>query len=69
MTADLIRLKKDKWYIAAISAGVSIICAAVVLGNPFTSTAALWMFTGITLIVEAVIDLVTLIVNRQDTAE
>lgn len=69
LAADLIRLKKDRWYIAAVSAAVSIICAAVVLGNPFTSTAALWMFTGITLIVEAVIDLVAMIVNRQDTAK
>lgn len=69
LTADLIRMKKGRWYIAAVSAVVSVICAAVILGNPFTSTAALWIFTGVTLIAEAFIDIVTWIINGKDTVK
>ncbi|MGM9634848.1 MAG: HdeD family acid-resistance protein [Candidatus Avispirillum sp.] len=62
-TVDIIRIKRKKWFLAAISAAVSIICAVVILSNPFTSTAVLWLFIGISLIVEAVIDIVTIIVS------
>ena len=61
--ADLIRAKNKKWFLAAISAVISIACAAVVLTNPFASTAILWMFTGISLIVEAVFDMIALFVS------
>ena len=63
-TADLLRLKNSKWYLPAISAVVSIACALVILFNPFTSTVALWMVTGVTLIVEAVLDAVAMILSR-----
>lgn len=69
VTVDMIRLKRKKWFLAAIGAVVSIICAVVILGSPFASTAALWMFTGITLIVEAVIDAITIIMSGRDTAK
>lgn len=64
--ADMLRLKKGKWYIAAISAALSIICAIVILSSPFTSTAVLWMFTGISLIVEGVIDIVSLLIRSRE---
>lgn len=60
-TVDGIRLKWGKWYLSAISAVVSILCAIIIIRNPFASTAALWMFTGISMIVEAVFDAVALI--------
>lgn len=60
---DLARSRKGKWFLAAISAVVSIVCAGVILGNPFTTTAMLWMFTGICLICEAVIDIITFLVS------
>ena len=66
LTADMLRRKSKKWFLAIISAVISIACAAVILNNPFTSTAVLWMFTGITLIVESVIDLVTLIISGKE---
>lgn len=59
-TVDMLRLKKKNWYLAAISAVVSIACSLVIIANPFSSTAILWMFTGISLIVEAVFDVVAL---------
>lgn len=66
MTVDMIRGKSKKWFLAIISAVLSIVCGVVILNNPFTSTTVLWMFTGISLIVEAVIDLVTLIVSGKE---
>ena len=69
LTVDMLRLKAEKWFWAAISAAVSLVCAAVILGNPFVSTEALWMFTGIALIVEAVFSVITMIFNRKGNAE
>lgn len=63
-TVDMLRLKRSRWYFAAISAALSLICAVVILMNPFNSTAVLWMFTGITLIVEAVLDIITVIFSK-----
>lgn len=57
---DAIRLKRGKWFLPAISALLSVVCGIVIIMNPFSSTVALWMFTGISLIVEAVFDGVTL---------
>ena len=65
MTVDMLRRKNRKWFWAAISAVVSIACAVVVLGNPFASTAVLWAFTGISLIVECVLDIVTMILGKK----
>lgn len=62
--ADAIRLKNPRWYIAAINAVISLICAVVILNDPFTTTALLCSFTGIALIVEAVLDATTAIVLR-----
>lgn len=63
-TVDLIRLKQGRWYLAAISAVISLACAGVILLNPFTSTAALWIFIGLSLIVEAVLDILVAIFSR-----
>lgn len=63
LTFDLVRNKHKKWFLAAINAAVSVLCAFVILNNPFASTTVLWMFTGIVLIVESIIDAITLIVS------
>lgn len=62
-TIDGIRLKKKRWYIGAIGAAVSALCAVVIFLNPFSSTAVLWIFTGVSLIVEAVMDIALMIVS------
>ncbi len=64
-TMDMIRMKNPKWWWGAISAVISIVCALVIISNPFSSTVVLWWFAGISLIVEAVFDLVTLIMSRK----
>ncbi len=49
ITMDMLRAKNSKWWWGAISAAISIICAFVMINNPFSSTVALWWFTGISL--------------------
>lgn len=68
LTVDLLRLKNKKWFWGAISAAVSIVCAVIILNSPFTTTAVLWMFTGISLIVEAVFDCITVIMGVKEKA-
>lgn len=65
LTVDMFRRKNRNWFWPAINAALSIICAIVILNSPFTSTAALWVFTGISLIVEGVFDFVALILGRK----
>lgn len=57
---DMLRLHNNKWFWAGINAAVSIVCAVIILWSPFTSTAVLWMFSGVSLIVEAVLDIITI---------
>lgn len=65
LAVDMFRLKNAKWFWGAISAAISIICAVIILLNPFASTMVLWLFTGITLVVEAVFDIATLVISSR----
>lgn len=60
-TADMLRLKRKRWFLALISAAVSLLCGVVIITSPFSSTAVLWMFTAIGLIVDAVCDMIAAI--------
>ena len=64
LTIDMLRFQNKKWFWAAISSLISIICALVILKNPFASTALLWIFTGVSLIAEGVLDIITLIMGK-----
>ncbi len=64
LTVDMLRQKNKKWFWAAINAVVSIICAIVILSSPFSSTVALWIFTGASLIAEAVLDFITVFMGK-----
>ena len=64
LAVDMLRRKNHKWFWAAINAVVSIICAIIILNNPFTSTAVLWIFTGVSLLVEGVLDIVILMIGE-----
>lgn len=66
---DMLRLKKRKWYLAAISAVISLVCAVLILKNPFSSSAIIWIIAGVSLILEAFFDLFTLVVNWKRTEE
>lgn len=63
---DSIRLKRSRWFLAGISAAISIICGLVIITNPFSTTAVLWMFTGISLIVEAIFDMIGAIFGNRE---
>lgn len=65
LTVDIFRRKNKKWFWAAINAIVTIVCAVVILRSPFTSTAVLWMFIGVSLLVEGVLDIITLIMGKK----
>ncbi|MGN1021728.1 MAG: DUF308 domain-containing protein [Aristaeellaceae bacterium] len=60
-TVDGLRMKRVSWYWAGISALVTLICAAVILSNPFGGEQALWIFTGVSLIVEAALDMLAIL--------
>lgn len=66
---DLIRVKHEQWFWNAISAVITLICAAIILAKPFASTAVLWIFTGIVLIVEAGFDIVTIFLTNYTLKE
>lgn len=68
-TADMIRLEKRRWGWMALSAVVTVICAIIILRHPFAAAATLWMFIGITMIIEAVIDIIAVIFIRKDKKE
>ena len=62
---DMARVKQPYWFVALISALLTLIFAILIIFNPFASTAVLWSFIGITLIVEAVMDVVTFIFTKK----
>ena len=64
-TADLFRAKHKYWFLALISAVLSIARAVMIMTNPFASTAAMWIFIGVSMIVEAVMDVVTIIFEKE----
>lgn len=63
-SADMFRAGNPRWYLGLIGAAVSIICAVVVLKYPFAGDATRATFTGVTLIVEFVVDVAMLIISN-----
>ena len=68
-TVDIIRMKRSKWLWMAVSAAISILCGITVIMSPFSTTAVLWMFIGITLIVDAVFDMIGGIFGNRERAD
>lgn len=68
-TVDMIRLRVKKWGLSAIGAALTIVCALIILGNPFQTTAILWMFAGAALIVEAIVDLIATFLMKPEENE
>lgn len=61
ISIDLARLKNPHWLWHLIGAVITTVCAVIILCNPFGSTAVLWGFVAISLIVEAVADIAVII--------
>lgn len=68
-TIDIIRMKRSKWFWMAISTAISILCGITVIMSPFSTTAVLWMFIGISLIVDAVFDMIGGIFGNREKQE
>ena len=64
-TVDMYRQKQKCWYIEILSAVLTLLFAILILSNPFASTAILWTFIGISLIDEAVIDILAFVMGRR----
>lgn len=64
-SVDMARIKQKYWFVALIGALLTLVFAILIIANPFTSTAVLWTFIGVTLIVEAVMDVVTFIFAKK----
>lgn len=63
---DTIRMKRSRWIWAGIGAGVSILCGAVIIADPFHSAGVMWMFIGISLMVEAFFDMMAAVFGNRD---
>ena len=61
----MLRMKVKLWYYAAISAAVTLLVAMVILMDPFTTTAVLWNFIAVGLIVEAVADILAMLFSAK----
>lgn len=55
-TVDLMRCKYKYWFMALISAALSLLLAALLLRNPFSQAQSLWLFMGTMMIAEAALD-------------
>ena len=67
-TVSLIRFGSKRWYVAGLGALLTVIFALIILLNPFKTMQVLWNFIGIVLIIEAVLDLVSLILTKEKKA-
>lgn len=66
---DMLRAGNKRWPFGLIGAVISLVCAVVILKDPFATTAALGIFTGVSLVVEAVVDAAMLIFCNIQKAE
>lgn len=63
---DMVRMKIGRWYLFLIDSILSVICSLVVFFNPFgeDALASLWIFTGVALLVLALLDIASQIIVK-----
>lgn len=59
-SVDALRMKQPMWYLKAISAGISLLFGFLIAFNPNMTMMSIWVFTGVTMIIEGVFDAVAL---------
>lgn len=62
---DAWRLGQRYWYVAMIGAALTLVFGALIVFNPFTTTTVLWTFIAVSLIVEAVLDILSLVMGKK----
>ncbi len=65
-TVDALRAKDSLWYMRAISTVMSLLFGLLIVMNPDMTMMSIWVFTGITLIIEGVFDAVTLYLQEKE---
>ena len=60
-SVDLLRQKQTRWFLGAIIAATTLVFALLIIANHFSTMKASWIFSGIVLIIQAVMDLVVLL--------
>lgn len=65
---DMLRLRRENWGYAAVSAGVSLLLSVLVLINPFETTAVVFTLIGVTLLAEAVLDVLSVFMKKRPAA-
>jgi len=58
--ADLRRMNAPHWYMPGIAAALAAVLAAIILINPFGAVATVWTFVAISLIAEAIVEIITI---------
>ena len=64
-TVDALRTKQPMWYLKAISAGISLLFGFIIVLNPGMTFMSIWVFTGVTLIIEGVFDAAMLFLQQK----
>ena len=58
--ADMRRMHAPRWYMPGIAAALAAVLAVIILINPFGAVAAVWTFVAISLIAEAIVEIITI---------
>ena len=58
--ADLRRLGAPCWYLPGIAAALAAVLAAIIIINPFGAVAAVWTFVAVSLIAEAIVEIISI---------
>ncbi len=62
---DALRMKLRSWVMKAISAGITLLFGFVIVFNPNMTLMSVWVFTGLTLVLEGIFDLVALFMQER----
>ena len=60
---DALRMKAELWWLKAISAGISLLFGYIIALNPGMKLMSIWIFTGLTMIIEGVFDAAAMVVQ------
>ena len=64
-TVDALRMKIPVWYLLAISACISLIFGFIIVCNPNMAFMAVWVFTGVTMLIEGILDAIILVMQMR----
>ena len=65
---DALRMKLPLWWLQAISAGISLLFGYLIALNSGMTLMSIWVFTGITMIIEGVFDAASMFVTFRNRA-